>query len=105
MATWARQTDDSRDIVATNSVIDRFSAVPTGIRCPLCHWRPSSHDLWFCADVGAPEYYLGGCGTAWNTFETRGRCPGCSHQWRWTVCHACERWSPHPDWYADDNVI
>ena len=25
-----------------------------------------------------------GCGMVWNTFSTRGCCPGCSHQWRWT---------------------
>jgi hypothetical protein len=42
------------------------------------------------------------CGTVWNTFETRGRCPGCGYQWTRTVCLACQRISPHLDWYAPD---
>lgn len=69
------------------------------IRCPRCRWQPSASSLWFCADCGFPEYYFGGCGTAWNTFTTRGMCPGCGHQWRWTSCLACHGWSLHEDWY------
>ena len=37
---------------------------------------------------------------AWNTFETRGKCPDCAHQWRWTSCLRCEGWSRHEDWYV-----
>jgi hypothetical protein len=52
-----------------------------------------------CVSQGPPEFFTGGCGTVWNTFDTRGRCPGCSHQWTWTRCFACDGWSPHDDWY------
>jgi hypothetical protein len=38
------------------------------IRCPLCDWEPRRFDRWECF-----------CGTAWNTFDTGGRCPGCGH--------------------------
>src|SRR6478735_882190 len=72
-----------------------------GIRCPLCRWRPSKSSRWFCGDLEYPENFHRGCGTRWNTFETRGVCPGCSHQWKWTVCLSCHRASPHEDWYED----
>jgi hypothetical protein len=73
-----------------------------GIRCPLCLWRPSASSLWCCASTGTPEPFVGGCGTSWNTFATRGRCPGCSHQWQWTSCLRCAAWSLHEDWYERD---
>ena len=69
------------------------------IRCPLCRWQPGSNSLWFCADADAPEFFYGGCGAMWNTFETRGKCPGCNHQWRWTSCLRCGGWARHEDWY------
>src|SRR6476660_1726976 len=72
-----------------------------GIRCPLCRWRPARSSRWFCWSMGPPEYFDGGCGTSWNTFETRGRCPGCSHQWIWTTCQGCMRMSPHEEWYEN----
>ena len=78
-------------------VVDRFSR----IRCPLCQWHPKPSSVWACESYGTPEPYFGGCGTIWNTFATRGKCPGCSHQWRWTSCPHCDRWSPHDDWYDD----
>jgi hypothetical protein len=53
--------------------------------------------------MGAPEFFDGGCGHAWNTFETGGRCPGCRYQWRFTSCLSCGVASPHLEWYdADD---
>jgi hypothetical protein len=73
----------------------------SGIRCPLCGWRPSASSLWHCDCVDTPEPRFEGCGTMWNTFLTRGRCPGCRHQWRWTSCHRCEEWSLHDDWYEE----
>ncbi|HXV83773.1 MAG TPA: hypothetical protein VEG60_28280 [Candidatus Binatia bacterium] len=73
------------------------------IRCPLCKWRPNRSSRWFCGDCDYPEYFAEGCGTAWNTFTTRGRCPGCGHQWRWTICLTCHRWSQHEEWYQDQN--
>lgn len=69
------------------------------IRCPLCDWRPTAESRWVCAEADAPEYFYDPCRTSWNTFETRGRCPGCAHQWRWTSCLACWQWSRHEDWY------
>ena len=74
---------------------DRFG----GIRCPLCHWRPSPSSLWCCDSTRTPEPFFGGCGALWNTFSTRGRCPGCAHQWQWTSCLHCKGWSLHDDWY------
>jgi hypothetical protein len=69
------------------------------IRCPSCKWRPDKFDRWYCADCDYPEYFYDACGTSWNTFTTRGRCPGCGHQWRWTICLRCQGWSRHADWY------
>ncbi len=72
------------------------------IRCPLCKWRPDARSRWICRDSPHPENFTGGCGTVWNTFDTRGLCPGCGHQWRWTSCLRCHRKSPHEDWYATE---
>jgi hypothetical protein len=72
------------------------------IRCPLCRWRPAASSLWYCDDCGYPEYFFDGCGTAWNTFATRGLCPGCGHQWRWTACLNCAGWSLHEEWYTKE---
>ena len=69
------------------------------IRCPLCNWQPTSSSVWACQSFGTPEPFFGGCETIWNTFETKGVCPGCSHQWQWTSCHRCHGWSRHADWY------
>ena len=75
--------------------------VLNGIRCPLCNWRPSRSSLWSCAWVEGPELCFDGCGMVWNTFLTRGRCPGCEHQWRFTSCLQCDQWSLHDDWYEE----
>ncbi|HKB09562.1 MAG TPA: hypothetical protein VKD69_02870 [Vicinamibacterales bacterium] len=75
-----------------------------GIRCPLCRWRPSAASRWSCdwTEIDSPEPFFNACGTEWNTFATRGRCPGCGHQWRWTSCLRCGQWSPHEEWYEHD---
>lgn len=62
-----------------------------GIRCPLCKWVPRKHDRWSCT-----------CGHTWNTFDTRGVCPACSHAWQDTQCLRCHQWSKHDAWYPDD---
>ena len=72
------------------------------IRCPLCKWQPDSSSRWFCADCDFPEYFYGGCGAMWNTFETRGLCPRCNHRWRWTSCLRCGGWARHDDWYLKE---
>ena len=69
------------------------------IRCPLCNWSPKASSRWCCADCEVPENFFGGCFTNWNTFETQGKCPICSHQWLWTSCLSCHQWSLHKDWY------
>jgi hypothetical protein len=70
-----------------------------GIRCPLCSWRPHASSRWCCVCIDTPEPPFEACGTLWNTFSSKGRCPGCGHQWRWTSCLRCEEWSLHADWY------
>jgi DNA-directed RNA polymerase subunit RPC12/RpoP len=73
------------------------------IRCPLCSWQPEASSRWCCSCVGTPEPRFESCGTVWNTFDTRGRCPGCGHQWRWTTCLRCAAASLHEDWYEDSD--
>lgn len=68
------------------------------IRCPLCRWQPKASSRWFCSD---DEFHLG-CGTTWNTFDTRGVCPGCHYQWKLTDCLRCFRSSPHEEWYEEN---
>lgn len=75
------------------------------IRCPLCSWRPSKTSQWCCmCGDDIPEPFFEGCGTFWNTFLTRGCCPGCLHQWQWTSCLRCEQASLHDDWYERRNA-
>ena len=73
------------------------------IRCPSCGWQPAPSSRWSCVDTGAPENFSAGCGHAWNTFETKGRCPGCSYQWRHTACLQCQAWAKHEDWYTAED--
>lgn len=74
----------------------------SGIRCPLCKWHPARTSRWYCDPSMSPEPPFQGCGTNWNTFDTRGRCPGCGHQWHWTSCLQCSGWSLHTDWYEHE---
>ena len=65
------------------------------IQCPKCKWKPDGGAYWSCD--------TNGCGhRSWDTFETRGKCPGCGKQWETTQCPACGEWSPHKDWYTGD---
>jgi hypothetical protein len=73
------------------------------IRCPLCKWSPDRSSRWTCWDCGHPEYFYNGCGTEWNTFDTRGVCPTCAHPWIWTSCLSCWSWSKHEDWYGSSD--
>jgi hypothetical protein len=72
------------------------------IRCPKCEWTPEASSRWSCVPVDHPEHFSDGCGAVWNTFTTRGCCPGCQHLWEWTSCLRCHAWSRHEDWYATD---
>jgi len=78
---------------------DDDADTPERIRCPLCDWTPGAGSRWSCYAEGTPEPPFPACGATWNTFETRGRCPGCSHQWKWTSCLQCGGFSLHEDWY------
>jgi hypothetical protein len=60
------------------------------IFCPKCAWRPGPGSRWQC---------MPRCGTVWNTFWTRGVCPGCGYTWTRTQCLSCGEISPHADWY------
>jgi hypothetical protein len=62
------------------------------IRCPCCRWEPRDSDRWQCS-----------CLHLWNTFHTRGVCPGCGHAWKETQCPRCHRWSPHEAWYVEES--
>jgi hypothetical protein len=68
-----------------------FGSVLPGIRCPKCNWTPRAKNLWSCK-----------CGRHWNTFDTRGLCPGCGYQWEITGCLQCGAVSPHLEWYVDN---
>jgi hypothetical protein len=72
------------------------------IRCPLCQWQPKTSSRWRCSNNRRPENFFNGCGAVWNTFTTRGLCPNCGHQWRWTACLSCHDWSLHEDWYVKE---
>jgi hypothetical protein len=66
------------------------------IACPKCNWEPDDNDYWEC-----------NCGHVWNTFNTAGKCPGCSKVWEFTQCPGpgfpggCGAWSKHLDWYRN----
>ena len=66
-----------------------FGDPMSGVRCPRCGWIPRERLKWKCT-----------CGYHWNTFDTRGRCPGCAKQWTETQCYGCQAMSPHLEWYA-----
>ncbi len=91
-----------------NEMIDRLKGMELDesddyrrIRCPHCNWQPKASSRWFCSDCDHPEYFYNGCGSFWNTFDTEGICPGCSHKWRWTSCLDCGEWALHKDWYQE----
>lgn len=66
-----------------------FGPIVPGIRCPKCEWAPRANCRWSCK-----------CGHLWNTFDTRGLCPECGHQWEITGCLQCGEMSPHTNWYV-----
>ena len=90
----------------TERQIERQATRPdfSRIRCPICKWQPKPAHRWFCASCKYPEFFDAGCGMCWNTFSTRGRCPGCGHQWRWTACLNCAQWSLHEHWYEKNSI-
>lgn len=100
---WLLQKNSlTKGTVDTKSDLEKEKSEFSRIRCPLCEWKPNSSNRWYCCDCNYPEYFFGGCHTSWNTFLTRGRCPGCNHQWKWTSCLSCADWSLHEDWYVKE---
>ena len=91
----ARQSEH----IVEDEVTDQRDDEMEGIRCPHCRWRPAASDRWCCISFGTPEPPFESCGSSWNTFATHGICPGCSHQWKWTLCLRCQQWSLHDAWY------
>ena len=86
-----RVTEDDTLVLTGDTEREKYQ----GIRCPKCAWRPLPSSRWGCDRPfnGAP------CWCSWNTFDTRGKCPRCGHQWENTVCLSCHQWSRHDDWY------
>ena len=85
-------------VLEENDADDKFAR----IRCPACKWRPEAASRWTCYDLFGTEHPRGGCLTEWNTFDTRGRCPGCNHKWIRTTCLRCHVHSLHEDWYENE---
>ena len=68
----------------------RVDAVPLrfGFACPACHTAPRVGKFWGC----------GNCHTAFDTFETRARCPACGAVFGSTRCTNCGASNPLQDW-------
>jgi len=84
------QYPSRRRMLSSAELDQMFGLLAPGIRCPQCKWTPRTKNVWSCK-----------CGHQWNTFDTRGLCPGCGYQWEITGCLACGAMSPHPEWYVD----
>ena len=98
---WQFKKAGSPAIVTADTVDPTRNTSSPRIRCPKCQWQPDRSSTWVCLSGPGPEPAFESCGTAWNTFDTGGRCPGCGHQWHWTTCLWCHEWSPHLDWYEE----
>lgn len=63
------------------------------INCPKCGWVPDGKPHWGCEK----------CGTTFDTFETKAKCPNeeCGNSWELTQCIACGKRIPHKDWYSE----
>jgi hypothetical protein len=87
----ARYFSRLRNVEPGAPSILRDNVVGARIRCPKCQWSPDAEARWSCR-----------CRHIWNTFETRGLCPGCGYQWTVTACLNCGQTSPHADWYPQE---
>ncbi len=106
MALYLLQKDPSSTVKPTPAT--KLEDAPSDfsrIRCPQCKWQPKAHHLWQCTPCATPEYFQGGCGTLWHTFDTKGKCPGCKYQWKYTKCMFCSRWSLHQEWYVKSDEL
>lgn len=64
-------------------------AMDTHVACPKCSWQPLKSTIWTCT-----------CGHKWNTFDSKGVCPGCKRNWAQTECRKCRTVSAHEAWYV-----
>ena len=91
--------------ISTQSTFEAVASLPADTTAYLDQNLPAGSSYCYRVSAynsaGTSGYTNDACGTAWNTFATRGRCPGCAHQWRWTSCLRCDQWSPHGDWYEE----
>ena len=102
MARWTLRDDGAlKPGGAAAPLSTRARSGSPRIRCPHCAWVPERASRWLCGPVAWPEFYAGGCGRAFNTFETEGVCPGCAHAWQWTACLACSLWARRSAWFDD----
>jgi hypothetical protein len=65
------------------------------LRCPGCNFVPGPSSLWLCQDRASSI----GCGHAWNTFRTGGKCPRCGQVWNEVQCPRCGAMSNYRAWY------
>ena len=86
----AKQSGDFR-VDVEERLKKKDSSSDGRVRCPKCQWTPRSSDRWMCH-----------CRHTWNTFDTRGLCPGCNYQWTQTMCLSCLQWSEHQAWYETE---
>ena len=98
---WQLKKSGAPEIVTIETADPMRHTSAPRIRCPKCQWQPDRSSTWVCWSGPGPEPPFESCGAAWHTFDTGGRCPGCSHQWQWTTCLRCQEWSRHLDWYED----
>ena len=66
-----------------------------GFACPSCRTAPPLGPFWKC----------GACGQSFDTFETRGVCPGCAHEYPVTMCLDCSEQRPMTEWAAADTYV
>lgn len=71
-------------------VLLRLSKLPRrpGFACPSCRTAPPLGVFWKCNQ----------CKQAFDTFETRGVCPHCSHLHATTICVDCRETYPMSEW-------
>jgi Peptidase family M50 len=75
----------------------RFAKLPRrpGFACPSCRTAPPVGPFWKC----------GACGQNFDTFETRGVCPNCAHEFPVTMCLDCGEQHAMTEWAADAQVV
>ncbi len=73
-------------------LLARIAAAPRHAEaaCPACKAHPLDGNFWQCEH----------CGTRFDTFASRGVCPGCGAEFPQTRCFDCLHASPMAQWFA-----